>query len=101
MAPTEIQRIMDHLDRQDGKINGIAMDVNTIVITIKDYGNIVTKASATATAIEKQIERCDNIQKGKLVRAIPWGNVKSGIITGLFVGTIMALVGFLIGRFLN
>lgn len=99
MTVTEITRIMNHLDKQDDKISNIEKNVVIIVETIKDYGNTVVMANKAANAIEQQIKRCDDIQKGKLVKAIPWGNVKSGIIVGLVVAVVMLAVNYFVNQF--
>ena len=99
MSIDEIQRIMNHLDRQDEKIDAIKQTVTRVLVTVEDVPKIVDKLNVQDTSIQIMKrdqktcqERCATIQAEKKLKSVPWGNVKSGII----VGIIMALVNLLL-----
>jgi hypothetical protein len=93
MTISEIQRIMNHLDKQDEKISKIATDVVVIVETIKNYESVVTIARNNENAIEKQKERCDNIQSSKI-------KINKNIVAGeVIVGIVLLVAGYFIGKF--
>ena len=96
MSVDEIQRIMNHLDRQDEKISKIQVDVSTVMKAVADVPVVVEKLGRQDTAI-KLMEKdhkncqlhCEAIQLEKKTKSINWGAVKTNVI----VGTLMLIVG--------
>jgi len=103
MSIDEIQRIMNHLDRQDEKIDAIKQTVTRVLVTVEDVPKIVDKLNAQETSIQlvkkdqKNFqEHCATIQAEKKLKSVPWGNVKSGVIIGIIIALVNLLIVYLL-----
>ena len=79
MSVDEIQRIMNHLDKQDEKIGKIQNDIARILVTVADVPTVVNKLNEQETSIRlmKQDHKncqthCENIQTAKKEQRAPW-----------------------------
>jgi hypothetical protein len=92
---------MNHLDRQDEKLNKMAVDVSEIKATIKDYPDVTMRLADQGQTLLLIKQNCEMVQAAKKATAVPWGNVKGAVIGGIITGIIMLAIGLYVGTFLN
>ena len=97
MSVDEIQRIMNHLDRQDQKISDIQQSVTRILVTVEDVPQIVDKLNSQETVIQlvKKDQKncqahCAAVQEEKKKSTISWGTVKTSVVVGIIMTIITA-----------
>lgn len=98
MSVDEIQRIMNHLDRQDEKISKIQTDVARVLVTVEDVPTVVKKLNAQETSIqlmkkdhENCQSHCESIQAAKKEQRAPWRSLAFStalIIIGIIVKSL-------------
>jgi len=91
----EINRIMNHLDRQDEKIGKIQNDIARVLVTVEDVPTVVQKLNGQDTSIElikkdqkNCQEHCQQVQAAKKEQRAPWRSL--AFSTALIVIGIIA-----------
>jgi len=96
MSETQYERLESLIMSMKDDLSAVKTDVEVIKTSVKDYPQKVEMVIQHDTDIKLIKQRCLDVQSAKEKKVVQPGAIKTGIIVGVCVGTLISIVNLII-----